>query len=167
MWARPGGERVLVAATEDVAAFVSAVYRFDDTVVDPAFRATITGRTLRVEAPGSQLAWTAEGGRGWPVPIAGPPWVTRRLAGPVARRAMGVNTYGVSPTGVREWYRASWYRPVLRSAASIAAEDLGALAPLDPPVRFGFSEPPKRPSMVSVRPLLHDPGGHIGRALAV
>ena len=161
MWATPDGTRRLVTASQDAAAFVSAVYRFDEVVVDPGFSARLTGRELALEAPVLGLKLVVRAGRGWPVPPPGPASITRYVAGPVARRALGVRTYGVSPTGVREWYRARWYRPLAEAAASIDGRDLGSLASLDPPVRFGFSEPPRRPSMVWVRPLLHDPAGRL------
>jgi hypothetical protein len=70
---------------------------------------------------------------------------------------MGVETYGVSPTGVEEWYQATAWRPVVSAHAVVAGEDLGALSPVDPPCRFGFSEPPRRPSLTQVRPLLRFP----------
>ena len=70
---------------------------------------------------------------------------------------MGVRTYGVTPTGVREWYRADRWYPVLTGSATLDAVDLGAIGLVDPPCRFGFSEPPKRPSITEVRPLLEFP----------
>ncbi len=72
---------------------------------------------------------------------------------------MGVRTYGVSPTGVREWYRARSYRRVVAGSASVAGADLGPLRPIDPRCGFGFSEPPRRPSIVAVRPHLQFPPG--------
>jgi hypothetical protein len=165
MWATPSGTRRLVAPDPGVAAFVSAVYHFDEVVVSP-LTARVEGRSLTVDAPEFGLVLKARAGRGWPVPLPGPAWFHRRLAGPVARRALGVRTYGVSSTGVREWYRARWYRPLVEASATLGGQDLGVLAPLDPPVRFGFSEPPRPPSMVWVRPLLHDPSGVVARALA-
>ncbi len=164
MWANPDGRRRLVAGSESAAAFVSAVYRFDEVVVDDGFSAAVTGRRLAIEAPGLGLRLGARCGMGWPIPPA-PARVTRYVADPVARRVLGVRTYGVSPTGVREWYRARWYRPIVEARAEVVGRDLGDLALLDPPVGFGFSEPPRRPSMVWVRPLLHDPTGAIERLL--
>ena len=32
---------------------------------------------------------------------------------------------------------------------------------LDPPLGVGFTDPPRRPSVVAVRPLLHDPTGRL------
>lgn len=162
MWATPEDRRILVATSHDVSSFVSAVYRFDEVLVAPGFSATVVDRSLTVEIPERSLSIRCRAGRGWPIPMTGPPWVTRLVAGPIARRALGVRTYGVSPTGVREWYRARWYRPLVEGHATVEGTDLGALGPLLPPVRFGFSEPPRRPSMVWVRPLLHDPSGRLG-----
>ena len=163
MWATPDGRRRLVAPSEGVAAFVSAVYRFDEVVVAP-LSAVVAGRALAVDAPSLGLVLRARAGRGWPLPPV-PGWATRYLAGPLAWRLLGVRTYGVTPTGVREWYRARWYRPLVAARATLQGRDLGPLGPLDPPVGFGFSEPPRRPSMVWVRPLLHDPAGRLAHVL--
>ena len=88
------------------------------------------------------------------IPVRRPAWFTRYVEGPIARATMGVRTYGTSPTGVREWYRADAYRRLVAATGSVDGRDLGAMAPVDPPARFGFSEPPRRPSWVEVRPLL-------------
>ena len=159
MWALPDGRRRLVAPTQRVADFVSALYRFDEVVVT-SFAAAVSGRTLVAAAPELGLALEVRAGRGWPLPPA-PAWVTRYVAAPLAWRLLRVRTYGVTPTGVREWYRARWYRPVVEGRASVEGRDLGRLGPIDPPVGFGFSEPPRRPSMVWVRPLLADPSGRL------
>ena len=158
MWATAEGERRLVAPTPEVAAFVSAVYRFDRTDVTP-LQAELQHRHLGVSAPDLGLELSLEADRGWRIPFLRPPWFTRWVEAPVARRLLGVRAYGVSPTGVAEWYRADAYRPVVAGKASLAGRDLGAVGPLDPPVGFGFSEPPRRPAIVSVRPLLEDRSG--------
>jgi hypothetical protein len=164
MWATPAGERRLVTSTEEVAGFVSAVYGFDRTDVSP-LHCDLDDRRLDLSAPGLGLELELRSGPGWRIPFRRPAWFTRWVEAPVARRLLGVRTYGVSPSGVREWYRADVYRPVVDARASVGSRDLGALRPLDPPVRFGFSEPPRRPSMVWVRPLLHDPSGALDRVL--
>lgn len=162
MWALPGGRRRLLAPTRAMADLITAVYDFDEVEVGPV-EARLDGRRLDLLAPGRDLALSLEAGRGWPLPPLGP-WATRWLAGPLARPLLGVRTYGVSPTGVAEWYRARWYRPVAGGWARVGGADLGPLRPLGPPdLGFGFSEPPRRPSMVWVRPLLHDPSGRLDR----
>ncbi|MFN2607842.1 MAG: hypothetical protein ABR511_08090 [Acidimicrobiales bacterium] len=177
MWASPDGERLLVAPSAEVAAFVSAVYGFDRTVVSPLHAGTDGGRwpsagvaptvhSLHVTAPDLGLDLRLEAGAGWRIPFPRPAWFTRWVEGPVARALLGVRTYGVSPTGVREWYRTDVYRRVTAGRATVGGRDLGPLGPVRPAVGFGFSEPPRRPSLVAVRPLLWDPSGALDRLLA-
>jgi hypothetical protein len=157
MWARPDGRRVLVAATDEGAAYVASVYGFDEVVVGP-LRVRLDGRHLHLHAPEVGVELHLTGGRlAVSLPWARPAWFTRWIEGPVGRRALGVETYGVSPSGVREWYRAVSLRRVVAGWASVAGRDLGRLAPIEPRAGFGFSEPPRFPSMVGVRPLLEWP----------
>jgi hypothetical protein len=158
MWARPGGERVLLAPSRPVADFITAAYRFDRIeVVDVRGGWDAASSTVAVGAGPLSIRLVA--GRGWPLPPRAlrPPWVTRYVEGPIARLALQVRAYGVTPTGAREWYRADRWRPVVAGSAAVDGVDLGALGPVDPPCRFGFSEPPKRPSVTEVRPLLELP----------
>lgn len=165
MWARPDGERVLLVDRPAAGDFISAVYRFDRIEV-----AELTGdadeRSLRLRA--GSVALDLRAGPGWrlPFPRLRTAGVTRWVEGPVARAVMGVRTYGVSPTGVREWYRADEYRPLAAAAASVDGVDCGRLVPFVAPAGFGFSEPPRRPAMVRVRPRLHDPSGRLDEVLA-
>jgi hypothetical protein len=156
MWARPDGRRLLLAPTEEAARYVSGVYTFDDVVVGP-LEVRLADRRLDLRADGLGLELHLEGGRGIAVPWPRPAWFTRWVEAPIARRLMGVRTYGVSPTGVEEWYRAVSYRRLVAGRASVDGRDLGALRAIDPPAGFGFSEPPRRPSMVGVHPLLAHP----------
>ena len=164
MWAAPDGSRTLLAPSERAARFITAVYTFDRVDVVP-ITATAALRSLRVEA--GELTLELRGGFGVRLPVVRPPWFTRWVEGPVARALLGVRTYGVTPSGVQEWYRAFGYRRVVGGRAVLAGLDLGGLRPVDPPVRFGFSEPPRRPSMVVVRPRLADATGMLERALAL
>jgi hypothetical protein len=156
MWARQDGERVLLAPNDAVADFITSAYRFDRVEV-VAVRGECDGQTLAVDAGPLSVRLTA--GRGWPLPPGRlrPPWFTRYVEGPIASVAMGVRTYGVTSTGVREWYRADRWRPVVSGSATLDGADLGPIGPVDPPCRFNFSEPPKRPSITQVRPLLELP----------
>lgn len=163
MWARPDGERVLLAPDQGAAAFITAVYDFDRVeIVD--LTAVGDRRTLSLSA--GDLDLNLRAGRGVPLPGPRPAWFTRWVEAPVARAVFGVRTYGTSPTGVREWYRADRWMPLAGAAGVLAGTDLGAMGPLTPPLGVGFSEPPRRPSWVRVRPLLHDPTGRLDRVLA-
>ncbi len=156
MWADPDGRRTLFVPTTEAGAFVAGVYEFDAVEVVP-FEVSSGIRTLHLAFGGRTLTFEAR--RGIPIPFHRPAWFTRFVEGPIARLLMGVVTYGVSPTGVREWYRAERWAPLRSATASRDDELLGATAPVDPPCGFGFSEPPKRPSWVDVRPLLEYPDG--------
>jgi hypothetical protein len=156
MWARPDGRRVLVASTGEGTGYVSSVYGFDEVRVSP-LKVTLEGRTVDLFAAELGLELHLTGGRAVRLPWARPAWFTRWVEAPIARRLLGVNTYGVSPSGVQEWYRAVSFRRVVAGWASIEGVDLGRLGPIDPPAGFGFSEPPRFPSMVGVEPLLEWP----------
>ena len=165
MWATPEGERRLLVPSGVAGAFVSAVYTFDRVDVVP-FSADLAGHDLDVDAGDVRLHVTA--GRGWRIPFRRlrTPAVTRWVEGPVADALLHVQTYGTSPTGVREWYRADEYRPVVAARATVGDRDLGPLRPRWKAAAFGFSEPPRRAAMVRVRPLLQDPSGRLDRVLA-
>ncbi len=165
MWARPGGERILIVEQERAAEVITAVYRFDRVVVRP-ITSHFDGRSLALASEDLELSM--RGGPGWRLPFRRlrSPWFTRWVEGLPARLLLGVRTFGVSPTGVQEWYRADQYRPLVEARASVAGAELGRWVPFDRPVRFGFSEPPRRPSLVLVRPLLFDPSGRLDQVVA-
>jgi hypothetical protein len=153
MWARPDGMRTLLVPNEQTGAFISSVYRFDGVTVTTPFSVTATKRSLDVIT--GELELQLQAGAGWRIPFRRPAWFTRLLEAPIARLTLGVRTYGVSPTGVREWYRADAWRPITMAKAALGGHDLGPLqARFGSPAHFGFSEPPRRPSIVEVRPLL-------------
>lgn len=173
MWARPDGTRVLLADRPETATFVSAVYAFDQVHV-VSLVVTRDDRSIDVSAGpcgpeglGGPLEVGLRAGPGWRLPPLAlrPPWVTRLVEAPVARLGLGVRTFGAGPRGVREWYRAVEWRPVVAGVARLGDVSLGALGPVDPPLGVGFSEPPRRPSMVLARPLLEDPSGRLDRVL--
>lgn len=165
MWARPDGTRVLLADRREVAQLITAVYRFDTVEVVP-LRCRMDDAVLEVTAGDLRLVLAA--GRRWRIPLAG--LRSRPAARPVerlvARGLVGVRTWGVSASGVREWYRADEYRRVVGGEGRLARRDLGRLGRFHRPAGFGFSEPPRRPALVRVRPLLHDPSGRLGAVVA-
>lgn len=156
MWAAPDGRRTLFAPTTAGADLVTSVYDFDEVRIDPTLQVEGDGRGLAVTLTDRSVVLRA--GPGWHIPPRHRPlWLTRWVERPIARALMGVETYGVSPRGVEEWYQATAWRPVAEARASIGGDDLGAAGPVDPPCRFGFSEPPRRPSLTEVHPTLRYP----------
>lgn len=170
---RADGHRVLLAPTREVADYVSGVYHFDEVrVVDVSVSTppVAPGAVWRVEAGPLRLA-VEVGGRtslGWllravPGPLAAAPaWAT--AVDPVARRVLrGVSTRGSADGGRREWYGARDVRALVRAETCWDGADLGEVAPVDPPVRFGFGSTPPRPSLVRVVSTVEAARGPTGR----
>jgi hypothetical protein len=151
-----GGHRALVAPSAEIADFVAATYVFDEVRVEPV-EVTLDGGRWRLRSTSLTLDWEA-GRRTWvgrlvrvvPRTVAEAPWFCA-LTDPVARVVLrGVRTRGTAGGGRREWYGATDNRAVDSLAGAYDGRDLGALAPLDPPPRFGFSSTPRRPSVTGV-----------------
>ena len=161
MLERPDGHRILLAPTDEFAAFLRAEYRFDEVRVAPVLRMR-DGRTWMIAT--DDLALTFEvGGRsalGWlllavPRTLARSRWWAGTV-NPIARSVKGVRTRGRTAGGRREWYCAQDMRHITSVDARFAGADLGELRPVDPPVGFGFASVPPRPSLVRVLTQLAD-----------
>ena len=150
------GHRVLVAPDERSRDFVAATYDFDEHVISPvAVLDTPTGWRVASDPLTLDLA------------IGGPTVLGRVLAvvpdrlatapafctltDPFARVVLrGVRTRGTAGRDRREWYGATSVRSVTAMSGRWRGSDLGTLAPVDPPCRFGFSSTPRRPSVTDV-----------------
>ncbi|MYJ48760.1 MAG: hypothetical protein F4070_14225 [Acidimicrobiales bacterium] len=153
MWALPDGRRVLLGDAT-VAAYVVSVYPFDE-VRDQAVTAERAGRSYTARSHGLKLDMKI--GLATLRPPPRPRWITATVENWCARKLLGVRTHGTSPTGVVEWYRTRSARRVVAATASLDRVDLGSLAPLDRPLGFGFTEPPRQPSHVRLRVDLRRP----------
>jgi hypothetical protein len=158
MWAEPDDWRTLFVADERAKAFVTAVYEFDSVIVVPSLsvRWAPSGSSSRLDASWTGAEVSFNVGRALPFPPR-PNWITQRIEAPIARTTMKVETYGVSPTGVYEWYRTKRLRRITDGWAVVSGNDLGPIGPPTPTCGFGFSEPPPFASLTEVTPRLHDP----------
>ena len=158
------GHRVLLAPDERVRDFVAATYAFDEHVIEPvAVEDTADG--WAVSTPSLSLRLVV-GGRTplgaalglVPARVAtSPAWCA--VVDPVARVVMrGVRTRGTAGNDRREWYGATSVHAVTALSGRWRGRDLGALAPVDPPCRFGFSSTPRRPSVTGVVTTIERPG---------
>jgi hypothetical protein len=150
------GHRVLLAPSREVADFVAATYVFDEVRVEPVTVVEAAGR-WSVESPSLRLDFGVGGRTGLgrllalvpPRVATDPVWAS--AADPFSRVVLrGVRTRGVARAGRREWYGATDVHAVVDLAGSFGGTDLGAIAPVDPPCRFGFSSTPRRPSVTDV-----------------
>lgn len=150
------GQRTLLAPNPVIAEFVSDTYGFDRIEIGRV-NAVHAADGFTLAAPGLELSvrlgkpapydWLL---RAVPGRIAtAPTWL--RAIDPVAARLMpGVRTAGSAGKGRREYYGVRRTRLITSIAGRFRGTDLGGVAPLTPPVRFGFSSAPPTPQMVSV-----------------
>ncbi len=148
------GHRTLYAPTPELAAFLSAAYRFDDVQVAPC-RARRSGRRWTVQAGPLELSFTT--GRrtlvGWllravPAALARATWWVGLLDLPARWLLPGVHTRGRTRDGRRQWYGAHDLHSVITVDATLSGRDLGTLRAVRPPVSFGFGSVPAQPSLV-------------------
>ncbi|GGH93336.1 hypothetical protein ACFFGR_07660 [Arthrobacter liuii] len=154
---QPWGHRLLLAPTPEVAGFIAATYSFDEVqVVDVS--ATLAGRTLTVDA--GPLAIRAATGprtllgsvlRTVPHGLAvHPRWLS--AVNPLAALAApGARTYGTAGSGREEFYGVTDLHHLTSAVVTWEGADAGVLAPIRPPVTFGFSSVPPRPTVARVR----------------
>jgi hypothetical protein len=161
---RADGHRVLLAPDAAVRDVIESTYVFDEVRLEPVtVRATrspdgaddVTG--WEVSSPSLRL--TIGVGKRRPLGLllrVVPPrvatsatWAT--LVDPVAARVLdGVRTRGTARAGRREWYGATDLHAVVALRGTFDGADLGRLAPVDPPCRFGFSSTPRQPGVTQV-----------------
>lgn len=150
----PDGTRSLIAPSDEVAHFIAGTYRFDSVHVEPVEVTRHPGRlTVMTEQLRAILIVGRRSGLGWllrtvPRPVAtSPAWAA--LVNPLARILLpGVHTRGSAGAGRRQWYGAWDQHRLVSVTAHWRGTDLGTIAEVVPPVRFGFGSPPRRPSIV-------------------
>ena len=153
---RPDGHRVLLAPNAEVAGFVGATYSFDEVrlvdvvVARPDPRTwTLTAGPLRLQATVGRRPVLGRLLRVVPAPLARrPAWVG--LLDAPARLLTGLRTRGSAGNGRTEWYGVQDLHALSAVTASWDGEPLGTVAPVQPPVTFGFGSVPPAPSVVRV-----------------
>lgn len=156
MVATADDRRILLAPDADVADYVAATYSFDEVRLC-AVRVVADEHRWQVDAGPltCQIGLGARTPTGWllrPVPdLVGRSRLFAHLADPIARRLHpGVRTLGSAGGGRREYYGAHDQHRVTSLSGSWEDADLGDLAPVSPPPRFGFSSTPTGPSLTRV-----------------
>ena len=150
------GRRILLAPRPEVAEFIASTYTFDEVRIEPV---EVTGPAARwrFASPSLTLDLTVGGRtalgrllRVVPGRIAeAPAWCA--LTDPVSRVVLrGVRTRGTAGNGRREWYGATDHHRIVSLSGAFEGDDLGELAQVLPPPRFGFSSTPPAPSVTTV-----------------
>ena len=164
----PDGHRLLVAPTPAVARFVADTYAFDDVLVAPVTVTAEDEAWTAVAAGPVDLRFRA-GRRGRlglllrsvPASLARRPGWSAVVDVPARLVVPGVRTRGSAGGGRREWYGPQDLRPIVAVSARLGGRDLGALAPVSPPVRFGFASTPRMPALVRVTTTVEVPAASI------
>jgi hypothetical protein len=150
------GERILLAPIDAVAEFVSSTYSFDH-VLTGQITVGQTATEFTVSGPGLDVVLRIGGAAAFdwllrlvPGAIAMAPWWLRVIAPAAALLVPGVRTAGTAGHGRREFYGVRRTRRIVALSGQFRGVDLGGLADLHPPVRFGFSSAPPSPQLVSV-----------------
>jgi hypothetical protein len=149
-------ERVLLAPDEAVADFVSTTYHFDRVELGEV-SAEVRADLLTVSA--ENFAARLHIGGAAPVDAllrfvprrlaTSPRWL--RAIDPVASRIVpGVHTYGTAGNDRVEYYGVRRSRRIVALDGRYRGVPFGRLAPLRPPVSFGFSSAPASPQIVAV-----------------
>lgn len=163
MWVRPDGRRILLAPRTDAAAYIAALYAFDEVHVVPVTGGW-DGAAMAVEAGPARVRIVAgpRDFRSWlfalrpAALLRRPAWVRLEevLARPVVGRliggAAGVRAAGIAPGGQREYYGARDYRPAVGATLSINGRHAGAMRDLPDDLGIGLSSFPTRPAVVHV-----------------
>lgn len=151
-----GGHRGLYAPSDAVADYLAATYAFDEvhvvelTSTRLRHRLTVEGGSWNVVFHIGRRTKLGTLLRAVPNQLAAAPWWCA-MVDPVARLALrDVRTRGTAGHERVEWYGATDQRRVDAIDATLGGRDLGALADVDPPVRFGFSSVPRTPGIVTL-----------------
>ncbi|MGQ0843692.1 MAG: hypothetical protein ACT4QF_06120 [Sporichthyaceae bacterium] len=155
MLERADGHRVLLAPSEQIAEFVSATYTFDAVEIGPV--EARPGQTWSVRAPDLALEFDLGPRRRLgrllrtvPAFLAGRTWWIALVDFPARLVLRGVRTRGSAGNGRREWYGARDLLPIRAVRGTLDGADLGSLARVDPPVRFGFGSVPSEPTLTRI-----------------
>jgi hypothetical protein len=151
----PDGHRTLLAPRPDVADLIAATYTFDEVSLLPVMIDRPDPETWTVAAGPLDLR-ARIGGRpplgrllhAVPARLATAPAWVRMLDLPA--RLAGLRTRGIAANGRTEWYGVRDLHRVIDLTATWSATPLGLLAPVRPPVTFGFASVPPTPSLARV-----------------
>lgn len=151
-----GGHRVLLAPHVDAADFIAATYSFDEVRIEDvqayafADYGQVHSPSLFVHYEVGARSFLGRALRTVPGRVAeSPAWCT--LTDPVARVVLrGVRTRGTAGNDRREWYGATDTHRITSMSGTFDGTDLGRLADVAPPCRFGFSSVPRKPSVTEV-----------------
>ena len=148
MWAKPDGTRVLIAPTQEIADYVTAMYSFDEVILEEIVSKE-EGRCLTVKCKSMDLQFSWK--KGFAIPFKRSLLFIATVELFFARLIFSTRTYGLTRNNRREWYAIDRVSNLSQASAKIGGNNVGNMAPMNPPCKFGFSEAPKKPASCEVR----------------
>ena len=148
MWAKPDGTRILIAPNQEIADYVTDMYSFDDVLLE-AIDIEEDGRNLSVKCKTMKLEFSWK--KGFAIPFKRSLLFIATVELFFAKLIFSTRTYGLTRNNRQEWYAIDRVSNLSRASAKIEGEDVGDMASMSPPCKFGFSEAPRKPASCEVR----------------
>ena len=148
MWAKSDGTRVLIAPTQEIADYVTAMYSFDEILLEDV-DSIEDGRCLKVKCETMELDF--QWNKGFKIPFKRSLLFIATVELFFAKLIFSTRTYGVTKNNRKEWYAIDRVSHITHATANISGKGVGRFKPMDEPCKFGFSEAPKKPSSCEVR----------------
>jgi uncharacterized membrane protein len=148
MWAKPDGQRVLIAPNQEVADYVDAMYSFDQIEIQD-INIKHGENNLSVDCNSMKLEF--EWNRGFRIPFKRSLFFIATVELFFAKLFFGTRTHGVTKNHRKEWYAIDRVSKITNAEALISGQNLGRMSSMSEPCKFGFSEAPKKPSSCEVR----------------
>ena len=148
MLARPDGSRVLISPSEKHAEYVSKLYNFEEVRI---LDLVVTRDKKSIQIEGTGLSVKMSWGVALAIPIWRPLWFIATVENLFAKILYGTKTYGLTKDGRREWYSIRSISRVSSTEAIFDGKNFGDSEEFEISACFGFSEPPRKPSSVSLK----------------
>ena len=148
MWAKPNGEKVLIAPNEGILDFIASMYSFDNTIISEF---EIEESTNHIIVKNSEIVCELKWNRGIKIPLNRPLWFISSIEYIFGLILFKTKTHGITKNKKQEWYAVKKISKLEEIKIIINGENLGKMRNFEPKAGFGFSEPVKKPSVVSVK----------------
>ena len=153
MWAKKDGTRVLIAPNQEIADYVTAMYSFDEVILEEV-STTMSERSIKVDCNTMELEFSWN--RGFPIPFKRSLLFIQTIELFFAKLIFSTRTYGITKDNRKEWYAIDRVSHITSAKANINSQNAGDFKPMREPCKFGFSEAPKNPLLVRLEPIFSD-----------
>jgi len=148
MWAKSDGTKVLLSPSEKHAELVSKLYNFEEVNI-VEFKVERGRKSISVSA--GDLHIEATWGMTWRIPFWRPLWFTAFIEGFFGKILFGTKTHGRTKNNRKAWYSVRSISKLIQASAKFGNENLGESRKFVATACFGFSEPPAKPSSVTLK----------------